>query len=71
METEGRVTLSDGSNKTIVAILCYATSTVRVLRLDVKDDESVEDVLESMGYDSQGLNYEYMYGPKINFEFNL
>lgn len=71
METKGRVTITNNLNKIIVVILCYATSTVKVLRLDVKDDESVEDKLESMGYDSQGLNYEYMYGPDINFEFNL
>lgn len=71
METKGRVTITNDLNKIVVVILCYATSTVKVLRLDVKDDESVEDVLENMGYDSQGLDYEFMYGPDINFEFNL
>lgn len=71
METKGRITITNDLNKIVVVILYYATSTVKVLRLDVKDDESAEDVLESMSYDSQGLNYEYMYGPGINFEFNL
>lgn len=71
METKGRIAIKNNPNKIVVVILCYATSAVKVLRFDVKDDESVEDKLESMGYDSQVLNYEYMYSPDINFEFNL
>lgn len=69
MEMCGRAVVCGGNDESVVAILDYATATVKVMRLSVKDDGDVKEQLKGMGYNSD--EYSYMFGNDINFEFNL